>query len=170
LVTNDMGLAERVDAIAFPGLTANFDVANTAALAMTLLDWREVGAAYAQAMISAAQMLAAELDLAGVPVAGAAPFTESHAFALDAGHDGGHRMAQHLRRANLLTSAIGLPHGSGDGVRVGTNEMVRWGMTGTHAAELAGLIARAWSSAEPEAVAAEVSSFRQRFDTLHHVR
>ena len=40
VVTNDAELAERIDAIAFPGLTANFDVAKSAALAITLLDWR----------------------------------------------------------------------------------------------------------------------------------
>src|SRR5690606_34263997 len=33
VVTNDAGLAERLDAIAFPGLTANFDAGRVAALA-----------------------------------------------------------------------------------------------------------------------------------------
>jgi len=170
LVTNDPGIAERVDAIAFPGLTANFDVANTAALAMTLLDWREHGEAYAADMVVVAQALATELDAIGVPVAGAAPFTRSHAFALDAGADGGPAMAQHLRRANLLTSAIGLPSGDGDGVRVGTNEMVRWGLGVEHAAELASLVARAWHADDPATVASHVTTFRQRFDTLRYIR
>ena len=79
------------------------------------------------------------LPVAGVPVAGSAPFTESHAFALVAEPGGGHATAQHLRRANLLTSAIGLPGGDGDGVRVGTNEMVRWGLGTEHVGELAEL-------------------------------
>ena len=46
IVTDDAGLAERLDRIAFPGLTANFDAAKSAALALTLLDWREHGPAY----------------------------------------------------------------------------------------------------------------------------
>ena len=36
----DADLAERIDAIAYPGLTANFDAGKSAALAITLLDWR----------------------------------------------------------------------------------------------------------------------------------
>ncbi len=50
IVTNDAGLAERLDKIAFPGMTANFDAAKSAALALTLLDWRAFGGAYAQTM------------------------------------------------------------------------------------------------------------------------
>ncbi len=85
LLTGDARLAERVDAIAYPGLTANFDAANTAALAMTLLDWREHGAAYANAMVAVARSLAAALAGAGVPVQAALEgATESHAFAVDA--------------------------------------------------------------------------------------
>jgi glycine hydroxymethyltransferase len=47
IVTNDAALAERLDAIAFPGMTANFDAAKSAALAVTMLDWRDFGRAYA---------------------------------------------------------------------------------------------------------------------------
>ncbi len=48
IVTNDAAIAERLDAIAYPGLTANFDAAKSAALAMTLLDWKVLGRDYAQ--------------------------------------------------------------------------------------------------------------------------
>ena len=40
IVTNEPDLAKRLDAIAFPGLTANFDAAKSASLAITLLDWK----------------------------------------------------------------------------------------------------------------------------------
>ena len=58
IVTNDAQIAERLDAIAFPGLTANFDAAKSAALAYTLLDWRDHRAAYARAMIDLSRALA----------------------------------------------------------------------------------------------------------------
>ena len=58
IVTNDAALAERLDAIAYPGLTANFDVAKTAALAITMLDWLEHGPAYASTMCANAKALA----------------------------------------------------------------------------------------------------------------
>ena len=41
IVTNDAALAEKLDAIAYPGLTANFDAAKTAALGITLQDRSE---------------------------------------------------------------------------------------------------------------------------------
>ena len=68
LVTTEPAIAERVDAIAFPGLTANFDAANTAALAITLSDWQTYGAEYAGEMVAAAQRLATELTDRDVPV------------------------------------------------------------------------------------------------------
>ncbi len=171
LVTTDAELSERIDAIAFPGLTANFDVAKTAAFAMTLLDWVEHGAAYANTMTATAQRLAEELSERGVPVhrLGDGSATCSHAFALTAGPAGGHGTAEHLRRANLLTSAIGLPTGLDAGVRIGTNELVRWGATVDDMADLADLISRALS-ATPEDVQADVQNWRRRFDSIHFVR
>ncbi len=173
LVTNDAAIAERVDAIAFPGLTANFDAANTAALAMTLLDWKTHGEAYATEMVATARALAGELVERGAPVhdpSGSGTPTSSHAFALDVGERNGHTVAQHLRRANLLTSAIGLPHDAAAGVRIGTNEIVRWGMTSSDIPDLADLLARALRADDPSSFAADVSAFRQRFDTIRFVR
>jgi glycine hydroxymethyltransferase len=171
LLTTDAEIAERVDAIAFPGLTANFDVADTAALAMTLLDWREHGGAYAAEMVATARALATALGERSVAVHGTPPFTQSHAFALDASdRGGGHPAARHLRRANLLASAIGLPHDPAAGVRIGTNEIVRWGIDTRHAEELADLIAQAWHADDPAALAADVSAFRSRFTTIGYCR
>lgn len=169
LVTTDAGIAERVDAIAYPGLTANFDAANTAALAVTLVDWLVHGETYASAMVAAASELAGHLLAAGVPVhlVPGGP-TVSHAFAIDAGPGAGDTTARRLATANLLTSAIGLPHDEGAGVRVGTNEAVRWGMDGDHLAEIADLFARAWHAdgASLGKIGGQVSAFRRRFDSL----
>jgi hypothetical protein len=67
-VTNDAELAHRIDKIAFPGLTANFDAAKSAALAVTMLDWKVAGREYAAAMKATAGRLAEELLTAGQPV------------------------------------------------------------------------------------------------------
>lgn len=172
LVTNDADIAERVDAIAYPGLTANFDAAKTAALAITLLDWKAVGAAYAAAMTSAASLLAAELEALQVPVFNTVEgHTFSHAFAVDARtNGGGHQAALKLREANLLTCAIGLPDDDGAGLRIGMNEPVRWGVTNDDVPELAALIAEALTTADLASTAAKVVDFRQRFQTLHYIR
>lgn len=111
VVTNDAGIAERLDTIAYPGLTANFDAAKSAALAMTMLDWKEQGAAYARQMVDLSVALAGALHGDGIEVFGhdTAP-TESHQFALRAHRwGGGHQASLRLRRANLLACAIGLP-------------------------------------------------------------
>jgi glycine hydroxymethyltransferase len=174
VLTNRADLAARLDAIAYPGLTANFDVAKTAALAITMFDWIEYGPAYTAAMVDNAVTLAAELERHGLPV-----FRTSHGptstyqFAVDMStNGGGHAAAVRLREANVLTCAIGLPHDEGGGVRFGTPEITRLGMTRDHMPELAAMIAEALGSdpAAPREVAARVSAMRQRFDTVHFVR
>lgn len=73
-----------------------------------------------------------------------------------------------LRRANLLTSAIGLPGNESAGLRFGTPEITRIGMTTTDMPELAELIAAGFR--DPDTVADRTSTMRRRFDTVHFVR
>ncbi|HUG83589.1 MAG TPA: aminotransferase class I/II-fold pyridoxal phosphate-dependent enzyme [Euzebya sp.] len=169
VLTDDADLAARIDAIAYPGLTANFDVAKTAALAISLLDWIDCGPAYARAMVDTAIALEQALAVEGMPVftteAGA---TTSHHLALHAGvWGGGQAAAQRLRQANVLTCGIGLP--TGEGLRLGTPEIVRWGMTPADMPQLADFIARGLLE-DAAAVAPEVTEFRSAFRTLHHIR
>jgi glycine hydroxymethyltransferase len=175
IVTNDAGLAQRLDAIAYPGMTANFDVAKSAALALTMLDWREHGQDYAKAMVRVAKALAQELNKNGVPVfAGAGGFTTSHQFAVKSEKFGGGQTAsKKLRKANLLVSGIGLPisavAGDLNGIRFGTPEIVRWGVDEKDAAQLAGFIAKVLASNDPAGLALEVSKFRAKFNMLHYI-
>jgi glycine hydroxymethyltransferase len=170
VVTGDNTLAERIDSIAYPGMTANFDAAQTAALAITLSDWLKHGREYAEAMIATAASLAECLDASGIStfhtVEGS---TRSHQLAVDARpFGGGHAAALRLRRANLLTSAIGLPTGTDDGLRLGTNELTRWGMTHTDMPELATYIAHALTG-DPSQVADRVTAMRGRFTDLQFI-
>lgn len=177
LLTNDAALAEKIDRIAFPGLTANFDAAKSAALAMTLLDWQAFGADYARTMGQTAKALAAALAEQGVEVfAASRGFTTSHQFAVDARQlGGGQAAAKLLRRANVLACGIGLPlsavDGDVNGLRLGTPEIVRRGMTPADMPQLAALISSVLlGRREPEAAAPEVTAFRQRFPALRFVR
>ncbi|MGD1879706.1 MAG: serine hydroxymethyltransferase [Kiloniellaceae bacterium] len=175
IVSNDAALAEKLDAIAFPGLTANFDAAKSAALALTLIDWREQGKAYAAKMIAVAQAFAAALAAEGLPVFAADKgFTQSHQFAVAAASWGGGQAAsKKLRRAGFLACGIGLPldpvEGDMNGLRIGTPELVRWGVTEEHVPELARLVKRALSTDAPESVAPDVAALRAGFDSLHYV-
>jgi glycine hydroxymethyltransferase len=176
IVTRDAEIAQKLDTIAFPGMTANFDAAKSAALAITLLDWREHGPAYGRAMAATAKALARALDAEGMRVfAAERGFTTSHQFALEAAPFGGGQAASKtLRKAGFLACGIGLPidpvAGDLNGLRFGTPELVRWGMTEADMPKLASLIARALRANAPEEMAEEVASYRRGFDRLHFVR
>ncbi|GAB1380988.1 aminotransferase class I/II-fold pyridoxal phosphate-dependent enzyme [Pararhodobacter aggregans] len=176
IVTNDAAIAERLDRIAFPGLTANFDAAKSAALAISLLDWREHGRAYAQAMADTARAFAEALAAAGLPVFAAEKgFTTSHQFAVEAaGFGGGQAASKTLEKAGFLACGIGLPiapvEGDLNGLRIGTPELVRWGVTPADIPEIAALVAEALRSNDPAAVAPRTRALRARFDRLHYVR
>jgi glycine hydroxymethyltransferase len=180
IVTNDAEIAERLDAIAFPGMTANFDAAKSASLALSLLDWLDHGAAYAEAMIALAQALADELEALELPVfkpAGTADgrATSSHQFAIEAARFGGGQAASKtLRRAGFLACGIGLPidpvAGDMNGLRIGTPELVRRGVTPADAPDLAQLIAAGLTSNDPSEVAAKTRALRSKFQGMHYVR
>jgi glycine hydroxymethyltransferase len=175
VVTNDAELAERIDAIAFPGLTANFDAGKTAALAVTMVDWKVAGEGYAAAMVETAARLADEMLRAGLPVFGGREGpTRSHQFALRAHRwGGGQQAARRLRAANVLACGIGLPEepvdGDLNGLRIGTPEVVRVGMTPDDMREVAAFAAAALDTAtDPAKIASAVSAWRTRFDRVQH--
>lgn len=169
IVSNDPHIARSLDAIAFPGMTANFDAAKTAALAVTMLDWKTFGADYAKEMIALSQALAAALDAMGVAVfRGAKGFTHSHQFAvLAAPFGGGQAASKKLRQNGFLACGIGLPaetvDGDMNGLRIGTPELVRWGMTAKDADRLADLIKKGLNGQQ---VGREVAEWRQEFNKL----
>lgn len=172
VLTDRDDLAERLDGIAYPGLTANADPANAAALGVTLLDWLDCGGAYAEQMVATAQRLAEELDAAGLPVLHTSEGpTTSHQLALDARRwGGGQAAAARLRRANLLACGIGMPGAEGPAaLRLGTPEVVRWGMGTDEMPVLAGLVADTLHG-DPDDVAPRTTAFRAPFDQVHFVR
>ncbi|TDG07134.1 serine hydroxymethyltransferase [Paraburkholderia guartelaensis] len=177
IVTNDAELARKLDAIAYPGLTANFDAGKSASIAMTMLDWQAFGRPYAAEMVRAAKALATALMEEGLPVfARDRGMTTSHQFAIEA-HEfgGGQTMAKLLRRANILSCGIGLPlqeiAGDVNGLRMGTPELVRWGMTANDMPRLARFIADVLLRRKPpEEVAPAVSEYRRQFSQLHYLR
>lgn len=175
IVTNDDAIAQKLDAIAYPGLTANFDAAKTAALGITLQDWKSVGSDYAQMMVKTSQALAQHLQNIGVNIfAGDKGFTTSHQFAiLAAPYGGGQKAARRMGEAGLLACGIGLPidpvEGDLNGLRIGTPEIVRIGMKVEHMQELAGFISQSLSpSSDTEAIKREVTQWRKQFSGVHY--
>ncbi len=176
IVGNDADVMQKIDAVAFPGLTANFDVAKSAALAITLLDWLEYGEAYAGMMVATSIALAKAFSDEGLDVFSSDQGqTGSHQFALRAATaGGGQTLAKKLRQSNILTCGIGLPEapveGDMNGLRFGTPELARIGMTPDDMPELAKLVARAVTTNDPGSCARDVTAFRSRFQGLHFIR
>ena len=175
IVTNDDEIAQKLDAIAYPGLTANFDAAKTAALGITLQDWKSVGRDYAQMMVKTSQALAQHLQNLGVNIYAAdKSFTTSHQFAiLAAPYGGGQTAARRMGEAGLLACGIGLPveqvEGDLNGLRIGTPEIVRIGMKVEHMQDLAEFIARSLdTSAEPKSIQREITEWRKQFSGVHY--
>ncbi len=175
IVTNKADIAEQLDKIAFPGMTANFDAAKSAALAITMLDWKVHGQDYATAMIDVAKSLATELDQLGVPVYGKQrAFTESHQFAVEAKvYGGGQAASKAMRKSGFLACGIGLPidtvEGDLNGIRIGTPELVRWGVNTNHTKQLARLIAQSLATDAPGSLADEVREYRSEFSSVHFI-
>ena len=181
IVSNDAEIMQRIDNIAFPGMTANFDAAKSAALAVSLLDWREHGGAYASKMISVAAALAdslqshnhSKIKVFSTPDG----ITRSHQFALLAeACGGGQTMAKKLRQGGFLTCGIGLPVPAVDndlnGLRIGTPELVRFGVGEEHTDKLAKLMGDCLDSdttEDMEKTAREVAEFRSEFNELHYI-
>lgn len=175
IVTNDDEIAQKLDAIAYPGLTANFDAAKTAALGITLQDWKSVGRDYAQMMVKTSQALAQHLQNLGINIFAADKgFTTSHQFAiLAAPYGGGQTAARRMGEAGLLACGIGLPveqvEGDLNGLRIGTPEIVRIGMKVEHMQDLAEFIARSLdTSAEPKSIQREITEWRKQFSGVHY--
>jgi glycine hydroxymethyltransferase len=102
--------------------------------------------------------------------------TESHHLALHAARfGGGQRASQHLAKANILLCGIGLPippvEGDLNGIRIGTQEVTRWGMVEDDMKPIAALMARVWLEGEdPAKVREDVVAFRRGFRTMRFVR
>ena len=167
IVTRDPEVAERVFAAVYPGLTANFDAGRLRALGVAAADLLNHGAGYSARCIDAAQTLGRALGDAGLLLAGAdRGFTESHhlAVVLPASAN---RAVGRLERAGIYVSAaqVGGEHGPVAALRLGTQELVRRGLTAADMPELAGLIARVLADGEPPAdVLPAVTALRHRHD------
>jgi glycine hydroxymethyltransferase len=180
VATDDAALAERLDRIAYPGLTANSDLARTAALGVAVADLLAHGEAYADACITAAQALAAALVARGVPVldvAGKGPTVSQHVAVPAQRWGGGDTAARRLEPAHVLTSSIGIPGtpapfaGEANALRLGTQELARRGMGPADMGAVADLVARVLVDGEPpEQVRPDTVALRRRFPGLQFVQ
>ena len=103
-------------------------------------------------------------------------FTNSQHVALPAAtYRGGDTASKLLEKSNLFTSGIGLPlppvPGDFNAMRLGTQEITRWGMRPDNMETIADFFCRLLLKQEkPEKLKSEVIEFRKAFQKLHYIR
>ena len=169
VLTNDASIAERVAKGVYPLLMSNHHLNRLPALAGTFIEWMECGEAQADAIVANAKALGQALAVRGVPMLGAdLGFTESHTLILIVDKYGeGSTLATHLEACHIITGAAGLsPEVGTSGLRIGVQEVTRWGMTPADAPDIAACIVSALSGGSPETLKLKVAELASRFDTV----
>ena len=169
ILTNDASIAERVAKGLYPLLMSNHHLNRLPALAGTFIEWMACGEAQADAIVTNAKALGSALAERGVPILGAdLGFTESHTLILivDKYGEGG-ALANHLEACHIIAGAAGLaPEVGTSGLRMGVQEVTRWGMTPADAPDIADCIVAALSGGSPEELKPKVAKVARRFNTI----
>lgn len=170
IMTDRDDIAARVEATIFPGHVSNFHLHHVAALAITLAETIEYGAAYADQTIANARAFGAELRRLGVLVQGDERVTDSHQVWLDvADRATPDEAVERLHGANLIANVNLIPSLRAKGLRLGTPEVTRLGMRETEMRQIASLVAAALGRDEPlSAVQQRTAALARRFDRIHY--
>jgi glycine hydroxymethyltransferase len=164
----------KIDKGAFPGSSSNHHLDTLVPLAITVYEMMEFGAAYARQTIANAKRLGVKLHEAGFKVqAEEFGFTESHQLAVDVREfGGGDEVARHLKDNNIILNMNLLPFeplenvANPAGIRLGVQEMTRFGMKEEDFGELAGYMSEA--ILYNRSIAKEVAEFRKRFTEMKY--
>jgi glycine hydroxymethyltransferase len=156
----------------FPGSSSNHHLHSLPALIVAVREMKAHGRAYASQIVRNARALGAALDAAGVPVeAKEFGFTKSHQIAVNvSGFGAGVTAARRLEDENIIVNYNMLP-GDQDprnpsGLRVGVQEMTRFGMKEDEMGELATLFADALRGKHVKEM---VTRLRRRFAEMQYV-
>lgn len=167
---------KRVKAKLFPGLLSNHHLHRLPALAVTLLEMLKFGKKYAKDTVENAQALAQAFHEEGMAVVGEENgFTESHQVLLDVRKFGSSsELVKRLEAANIICNKNLLAwddiHSTRDpsGIRLGTQEMTRFGMGKGEMKEIASLFVRIVNGEKPDKVRKDVVAFRKEFPDVEY--
>ncbi|MBI2950869.1 serine hydroxymethyltransferase [bacterium] len=161
-----------VDRGVFPGSSSNHHLHTLPALVVAAREMQAHGRAYAAQTVANAQALGRALDEQGIPAqARAFGYTKSHQIAVDvSAFGGGVEVARRLEQSDIIVNYNMLP-GDRDprnpsGLRVGAQEMTRFGMEEAEMGQVAEFTAAAIKGKD---VKAEVNRFRGRYVEMQYV-
>jgi glycine hydroxymethyltransferase len=156
----------------FPGSSSNHHLHTLPALVVAIREAQAHGAAYAAQIVRNAKALGQALTDAGIPVeAREFGFTESHQIAVNvSAHGSGVEVAQRLEANDIIVNYNMLPIDTDprnpSGLRIGVQEMTRYGMQENEMQRLAGLMADAIKG---QKVGDAVQTLRTDFPEFHYV-
>ena len=161
---------KRVDRGVFPGSSSNHHLHTLPPLVVTIREMKAFGADYARETVSNAKALAKALDQEGFHVeAKEFGYTESHQVAVDVSRLGGGKIVAQRLEENDIILNYNLLFGDPDprnprGLRIGVQEMTRFGMKEDEMGRIAKLFREA--VIEGKDVKGEVNSFRSDFTRI----
>lgn len=171
----DEELAKRIRQKIFPGLISNHHLHRLPALYLTFLEMKKFGNDYGKQIIKNAQRLARKLFEFGFNVVGKEKgFTQSHQVLVNVEKlGGGDRVAKILEKANIIVNKNRI---YGDkspvfpsGIRIGVQEMTRFGMKEKEMEKIAHFFKRLLIDKEQiTKVKNEVIEFRKKFQKLKY--
>jgi len=165
-------LWDNISRRAFPGSVSNHHLGTLLGLLMAAYEMNAYGRDYQRQVIANAKAFAMALKDRGLQVEGdpAVNYTETHQVILRVGYARGVETAERLEKNNIIVNFQALPDDEGftasSGLRTGVQEMTRFGMKEADFAELADYMAAVILEAKD--VSKQVTSFRQRFTTMHY--
>ncbi len=166
---------EKIQKTIFPGLLSNTHIHRFPALAITALEMNEFGKEYAKQVIKNAKILAKCLYENGFDVL--CPdlgFTESHQVIVNVKSlGGGKKVAEKLEKNNIICNKMALPIDlpenatkNPSGIRLGTQELTRWGMKEKEMEKIAEFFRRVLI--DKENVKSEVIELKKEFMEIHY--
>jgi glycine hydroxymethyltransferase len=168
-------LSRQIQRAVFPGLTSSYHHHRYAATAVTAVEMMEYGSSYARAIVDNARTLAEELSSLGFSVvAENRGFTSTHQVLVDVSKvGGGSKVASLLEEANIIVNRNALPWDKGfrdpSGLRLGVQEMTRFGMGKEEMRVIAELMSRVLLRGEdPASVRREVVEFRAGYTEVRY--
>ncbi len=172
VATRSRDLFKAIGRAVFPYFVSNHHLHRLPALAITAVEMKHFGEAYADQVVRNARALAEALAAEGFKVLGEhLGYTKSHQVVLDVRpQGGGAKSAKLLEEANIIVNKNLLPYDPPDaikdpsGLRIGVQEMTRFGMKEDDMAQIAAFIKRVlMDREEPSKVAKEVAEYRSHY-------
>ena len=173
----DRDLYKKVSKTIFPWFLSNHHLHRIPALAITALEMRQYGEKYANDIVRNARKLAESLAAEGFRVLGEnLGYTRSHQVLVDVREQGGGaKVAKLLEEANIIVNKNLLPWDPPEavkdpsGIRIGVQEVTRWGMGPSEMEEIARLMADLLiKGVDAAQVRKRVIEFRKEFTQVHY--